>query len=388
MQFGSVAFFKVLIKTVLCIAFFVPLVLCVIFAVILWNKSAALEEVKYENEKLAYKVEVLSGKANSAEEFYKLYAESGLSDEELLSYINNKNSGSSNSPASDEPSGLETLEPGDTSDANNSSEPGPNDETESAGDTSEPSTSAPTEDNDPDETSDVPTAEPAEPYADIHPDMTVRVPATFVREENTVYLTFDDGPSTNTYSVLHYLKQYDVKATFFVVPQRTDESYDLMRQIVESGHAIGVHSASHVYEDIYSSVEAYLDDFYEAWTMIYEATGVKTEIFRFPGGSKNDFNGETRDAIIEEMTRRGFRFYDWNVDSNDSGGATWTEMYNSIPEDIAGNYRSIVLMHDSSNRINTVYVLEDILKVLINKGYKLDKINNNTQPVQFIGPYA
>ena len=188
--------------------------------------------------------------------------------------------------------------------------------------------------------------------------------------------------------MLHYLDQYDIKATFFVVPQRTDECYALMKQIVDKGHSIGVHSASHKYEKIYASVEAYLEDFNEAWQMIYEATGVKTHIFRFPGGSKNDFNEATRDAIIEEMTRRGFRYYDWNVDSNDAGGATWTEMYNSIPADIAGNYRSVVLMHDSAQRENTVYVLEDILRVLTNEGYKFDKINNNTQPVQFIGPFA
>ena len=88
MRFGSVAFFKVLIKTVLCIAFFVPLVLCVIFAVVLWNKSAQLEqmqnntslveELQHENAVLSSKVELLSGKSSTVEDFYKLYADSGL----------------------------------------------------------------------------------------------------------------------------------------------------------------------------------------------------------------------------------------------------------------------------------------------------------------------
>ncbi|MBP1544424.1 MAG: polysaccharide deacetylase [Oscillospiraceae bacterium] len=376
MRFGSVAFFKVLIKTVLCIAFFVPLVLCVIFAVVLWNKSAQLEqmqnntslveELQHENAVLSSKVELLSGKSSTVEDFYKLYADSGLSDKELMDYLAEKNGTVITDPSvqtggqpekTDETSeNIETIETADLSD------------TTDAG--------------------DVPVTAPVSEYESIHTDMTVRVPATFVREEGTVYLTFDDGPSENTYSVLHYLKKYDIKATFFVVPTRTEECYAIMKQIVDNGHAIGVHSTTHEYEQIYSSVEAYLDDFYEAWMMIYEATGVKTEIFRFPGGSKNDFNGATRDAIIAEMTRRGFRFYDWNVDSNDAGGATWTDMYTSVPQDIEGNYRSIVLMHDSAPRINTVYVLEDIIKALINKGYKFDKINNNTQPVQFIGPYA
>ncbi len=382
MRFGSVAFFKVLIKTVLCIAFFVPLVLCVVFAVLLWNKNAELEQLKFENEKLTYYSEIVSGEEPlTVEGFYELYSGSGLSDDVLIAYINKQNGGAA-------PSEKETAEaPAITDDAPTAEADKPAATT--AG-TSVPAEAEPHETAEqgdtPDE--DVPVSEPVSEYRSLYPELTVPVPTQYVREEGVVYLTFDDGPSANTYSVLHYLDQYDIKATFFVVPRRTDECYALMRTIVDKGHSIGVHSASHEYEKIYGSVEAYLDDFYEAWQMIYEATGVKTHIFRFPGGSLNDFNTETRDDIIEEMTRRGFRYYDWNVDSNDSGGATWTEMYNSIPADIAGNYRSFVLMHDSSPRENTVYVLEDVIKVLKNEGYKFDKINNNTQPVQFIGPFA
>lgn len=373
MQFGSVAFFKVLIKTVLCIVFFVPLVLCVVFAVSLWNKDAELEEVRYENEKLAYKVELLSGDSElGVDDFYRIYSESGFTDEELIAYINGQTVGGE--------------EQGENGDVGSSAVGADRSATaEAAHDTAEPAASETAE---PQETQEVSASQPVSPYASLYEDMTVRVPATFKREENTIYLTFDDGPSKNTYSVLYYLEKYDLKATFFVVPQRTEECYEIMRQIVAQGHAIGVHSATHEYETIYSSVEAYLEDFYNAWQMIYEATGVKTEIFRFPGGSLNDYNAAMRDEIIEEMTRRGFRFYDWNVDSNDAGGATWTQMYNSVPADIAGNYRSVVLMHDSEPRENTVYVLEDIIKLLVNEGYKFDKINNDTQPVQFIGPYA
>ena len=220
--------------------------------------------------------------------------------------------------------------------------------------------------------------------------MTVSAPSEeeYVREENVVYLTFDDGPSDHTYSILSYLEQYNIKATFFVVPSRTEGCYAKLKAIADAGHSIGVHSASHVYKDIYASVENFLEDFHEAWDIIYDATGIKTEIFRFPGGSVNDFNADTRDHIIQEMTRRGFRYFDWNVDSNDAGGANWTYMYNSIPKDISGNYRSVVLMHDSASTPNTVLVLGDVLQVLVNEGYKFDKINNDTMPVQFTGPFA
>lgn len=366
MKFGSVEFFKVLIKTVLAIVFFVPLALCIVFAVLLFNANSELDSIKRENEVLSYRNAMLGGgDAASVEEFYKLYRYSGLDDKELAEYLAAKGvTAGSNTPASAE----DTKPPITSASTKATTEKAPTVE--------------------PEESSEPVSAEPDSPYAAVHTDMQVSCPEEFVREEGVVYLTFDDGPSDNTYSILHYLDKYGVKATFFVVPTRTEECYELLRMIVDSGHSIGVHSASHDYEKIYASTEAFLEDFYEAWSIIYEATGVQTQIFRFPGGSVNDFNEDVRDDIIAEMTRRGFRYFDWNVNSNDAGGATWTEMYNSIPADIAGNYRSVVLMHDSVTRDNTVLVLEDVLKVLVGEGYTLDSIHNDTKPVQFIGPFA
>lgn len=378
MQFGSVAFFKVLIKTVLCIVFFVPLVLCIVFAVLLWNKSAEVKEVQQDNERLEYYAAILSGEREpTVKGFYDIYERSGLSDEELIEYVlhgkDENNSSQPNEPAANMGSAVSDSKP----DSKDSAALQTVDTAESTAETAESSESSQASD-------------PASPYADIYPDMAVSAPAEedYVRELGTVYLTFDDGPSDNTYSILSYLEQYNVKATFFVVPERTESCYAKLKAIADAGHSIGVHSASHVYKDIYASVDAFLEDFHEAWDIIYDATGIKTEIFRFPGGSVNDFNVETRDKIIQEMTRRGFRYYDWNVESGDVNGATWTDMYNSIPSDIANCYRSIVLMHDSNSTPNTVLVLGDVLHVLVSDGYKFDKINNDTRPVQFTGPFA
>ena len=88
------------------------------------------------------------------------------------------------------------------------------------------------------------------------------------------------------------------------------------------------------------------------------------------------------------MTRGVSRYSDCNLQRGDVDGATWTDMYNSIPSDIANCYRSIVLMHDSNSTPNTVLVLGDVLHVLVSDGYKFDKINNDTRPVQFTGPFA
>ncbi len=460
MRFGSVEFFKVLIKTVLAILFFAPLVAAVVFGVLFFKNGAELsdtksrvEQIEGENSRLSAAIGVLVGeKMDSVEgfaevfersgvsyeellahinakedidaeklyalmsdmgisdvdiiaiaaskktvggekfyeimtkngitdkdlitviakknggtidEYYEILKECGLSDEDIVAYINKKNPPQSSSASSSESS---------------SSSSSSSTETDSSTQTDTPSEST---------SSDEPvTSEPQNPYAALYEDMYVSEPVEYVRETNTVYMTFDDGPSKNTYSILKYLRDFDVKATFFVVPDRSEECAAALRAIAADGHAIGIHSASHDYNKIYASVEAFLDDFYEAWDIVREVTGKATPIFRFPGGSKNDFNEETRDEIIAEMTRRGFRFYDWNVESGDVDGATWTDMYNSIPKDIKGNYRSFVLMHDSSGTPNTVLVLEDVLRVLKNEGYKFDKINDDTKPYQYVGPFA
>lgn len=224
-------------------------------------------------------------------------------------------------------------------------------------------------------------------YADLYPELycTATAGVTYNDDKDYVYLTFDDGPSKYTDSILYYLDRYSLKATFFVVPDGSEECARRMKKIVDAGHTIGVHSATHDYNQIYADVEAFLTDFKICYDRIYEATGVKVSLFRFPGGSINDFNEETRDSIIAEMTRRGFVYFDWNVDSNDAGGADWTEMYVGVLGQIADTNRAVVLMHDRDDRRNTVLVLEDIIKALLEdeRGYKLDRLTENTKPVQF-----
>lgn len=431
MRFGSVEFFKALIKTVLVILFFVPLILAVVFGVLFVTKNAELKEARSENVALQTVADVLvQEKAGTAEDFYKIFSESGVPYDEFIELVNRNGK-------MDAQGFYTVLSKAGISDANiialaasnktvsgaefynimtkngvtdkelmtavlNNAASSQNlydllkqcgmsdsDIKELAGLAGSPaqSTGGADSSTDTSTSSETPPANPTEesPYAALYPDMYVEAPTAYLREKGTVYLTFDDGPNENTSDKLYILRSRGVKATFFVVPDRSEACTQRLKAIVADGHAIGVHSASHDYEKIYASVEAFLEDFYEAWDAIYDATGVKTQIFRFPGGSKNDFNEATRDAIIAEMTRRGFRYYDWNVDSGDAAGANWTQMHNSIPSDIKDKYRSFVLMHDKTN---TTLVLDDVISVLQSEGYKFDKINDNTQPVQFIGPFA
>ncbi|MDR0821321.1 MAG: polysaccharide deacetylase [Oscillospiraceae bacterium] len=223
-------------------------------------------------------------------------------------------------------------------------------------------------------------------YDLLYPELYADLPnnAAYDSDDNHIYLTFDDGPSDNTMSILSILDKYNVKATFFVVPQDTDEDAELMKAIVGRGHTIGVHSLTHNYNTIYKDTESFLEDFNAAYEIIYRRTGVKPVLFRFPGGSINDFNTTTIDDIITEMTRRGFIYFDWNCQSNDSDGANWTSMYYGVTSQIDVNKRSVVLFHDRNDCDNTVFVLEDIVLYFINnKDYVFSELKPTTTPLHF-----
>lgn len=221
-------------------------------------------------------------------------------------------------------------------------------------------------------------------YTKLYPDLYAENPPTeFKEDDGTIYLTFDDGPSANTNDILYILNKYGIKATFFFCGGEDEQTFERMRAVADAGHTVGIHSISHDYEKIYESVESYLEDFYATYSCIYEATGIKPQIFRFPGGSINNYNRLTYKQIIAEMTRRGFVYYDWNVSGEDAvHDADWTSIYNNVLSGVANNSadNAIVLLHEKQQ---TVYVLEDVIDKLVEDGYHFGQLDNTVKPASF-----
>ena len=196
-----------------------------------------------------------------------------------------------------------------------------------------------------------------------------------------VYLTFDDGPSANTDQILDILDEYGVKATFFVVGK---EGYnDQYRRIVEEGHTLGMHSYSHVYRDIYESVEAYE----KLHTYLYELTGVDSRIVRLPGGSSNTVSKDKIQDIIAYLGQQGMTYYDWNVSSGDaaSGYVSAQQIADNVLNHVSEHHTSIVLMHDASGKNTTVEALPIILeKILESDNMVLLPITEDTVPIQHV----
>lgn len=207
---------------------------------------------------------------------------------------------------------------------------------------------------------------------------------TVSSDSKTVYLTFDDGPSPRTLEILDILKEYNIKATFFVLSDEKESSKEIVKKIYDEGHAIGVHSASHNYETIYKSVDHFLKDFEICFEYIKDIIGEAPGIFRFPGGSVNSYNKDICKELTDEMIRRGFTYFDWNVSSDDAvKGYTEESIYNNVINGCKKHSTSVVLMHDSSPKKATVAALKRIIPELIEQGYTFDRLDESAQPTIF-----
>ena len=193
-----------------------------------------------------------------------------------------------------------------------------------------------------------------------------------------VFLTFDDGPSTNvTPKILDILDEYNVKATFFVTGINANAHNDLIKEIYDNGHVIANHSYSHNYSKIYSSTTALINEIEETYNTIKKVIpDYDTKIFRFPGGSygKDD---SFKLAVKEDK----YVYYDWNALNGDAEGylISKDKLIARAKETIKNQASVIILMHDANVKTTTVDALPDIIEYLINSGYEfktLDEFNN------------
>lgn len=203
--------------------------------------------------------------------------------------------------------------------------------------------------------------------------------------EKLCYLTFDDGPSDNTLKVLDILKDYNIKATFFVIGS-SDLHYT--KRIAEEGHTVGLHCNQHDYGKIYSSTDAYFADLNTISQKVEQACGVKSNIVRFPGGTSNTASSSYCTGIMTELSQlvpeKGYYYFDWNADSGDASGnnvAVDTIMQH-IDEGGTSSKNLVVLMHDSAAKDTTVEALPQIIEFYRDAGYTFAPLTPESKPVR------
>ena len=209
-------------------------------------------------------------------------------------------------------------------------------------------------------------------------------------EESTIYLTFDDGPSsTVTEKILDVLAEYDVKATFFIINYKDDEKdlTEIVQREIDEGHTVGIHSYSHDYATVYASKTAFWNDYNLLADELYEDTGYDAYVLRFPGGSSNTISANYCEGLMSELVAEMFEqdmlFLDWNVDSTDaeSNSQTKAEIVEAVTSELTPNRNNVVLMHDTDAKKTTVKALSEIIEYGLENGYVFKAVEEDTVPV-------
>lgn len=195
------------------------------------------------------------------------------------------------------------------------------------------------------------------------------------REQKTVFLTFDDGPSIRTTDrILDILKENNIKATFFVLGSYCEIYPILTKRIYDEGHTIGNHGYSHIYKKIYASPTSFLEDMDKSQTVLKNILGedFKTRLIRFPSGS----NGKKMEPFRKKVVEAGYAYVDWNAVNGDGMNENIQkyEIMQNVKKTSQGKDTIILLMHDNSTKKTTVDSLQDIIDYYRGLGYTFDKL--------------
>jgi peptidoglycan/xylan/chitin deacetylase (PgdA/CDA1 family) len=188
--------------------------------------------------------------------------------------------------------------------------------------------------------------------------------------ENTVALTFDDGPDPRfTPQILDLLAEHDIQATFFVTGARAEAYPELLQRIVNEGHVVGNHTYGHPNLVEASDMDTLETEVLRTEEIINSVVGYRPKLFRAPYGFLYD-------ELLEKLGEMDYTVVGWSVDSLD-----WQE---DPPEVIAYNVISnihpgaIVLMHDgaseSGDRTNTIEALRQIIPNLRDQGLEFETV--------------
>jgi peptidoglycan/xylan/chitin deacetylase (PgdA/CDA1 family) len=205
-------------------------------------------------------------------------------------------------------------------------------------------------------------------------DLTALFPKDIIREGShgkpSVALTFDDGPDgVFTPAILDILKQYGVKATFFVTAARSNQFPQILQRIVNEGHAVGQHGYSHGNYSTLTS-QGIIADLKRTDDTIYNYTKVRTRLFRPPYGALTENAART---IINE----GYKIILWSIDSLDWRNLSKAEVKNNILPNVRNG--SIILQHCAGGQgqdlSGTVQALPEIITTLKNAGFMFKTIS-------------
>lgn len=200
--------------------------------------------------------------------------------------------------------------------------------------------------------------------------------------KKTMYLTFDDGPSSKvTNKVLDILKENKVNATFFLIGNQIEGREDVVKRMYEEGNGIGLHTYTHKIKKIYSSDDEFIQEMIECRNEINRVIGISPNIIRFPCGSDKRLNKNN----LKKLHNKGFKIYDWHLDNTDGLNPKLSPeiLYKKAITGSKDRQNIILLLHCTDMQKNTCKALPQIIKYYKSKGYEFKVINEDTPEFYF-----
>ena len=176
-----------------------------------------------------------------------------------------------------------------------------------------------------------------------------------------IALTFDDGPHpTLTHEILDILERYGIRATFFMIGENVAQYPDIAKEVIERGHEIGNHTASHSYTGRMGEDEL-LREIRDCENIFFNILGCETTLMRPP-------EGVVPDSLLRLCGSLEYSVILWNIDTRDWARPSPSKICNTVVSQVRAG--DIILMHDYIGKKSpTPAALEIFLPKLIEMGY-------------------
>lgn len=185
-------------------------------------------------------------------------------------------------------------------------------------------------------------------------------------DEKKIAISFDAAWGAEDFpKIMDTLDKHNVKTTFFMTGEWVEKYPDCVKKLIENGHDLGNHSATHP-DMTKLSKEAQKEQIMKVHNAVKELTGYEMELFRPPYGAYNN-------DVIRTCYEVGYFPIQWDVDSLDWKDLTPSEIINKVCHHKSLDCGSIILCHNGAK--HTAEALDELLTNLENQGYEIVPIS-------------
>ena len=180
-----------------------------------------------------------------------------------------------------------------------------------------------------------------------------------------VAISFDDGPGSNTKSILKILDKKNVKATFFLLGTSVAKRPKLLKEISIKGHELANHTYNHLNFFKYNEEdkeEKIKDELLQCQDLIKTITGYRTKLVRFPYGySKED--------ALDIAKESNYKIVNWTFGVDWEKEISYEDMLNLYLDNIKPG--TIFLMHDLQKNPIIIKILPLLIDKIKEKKYNI-----------------